>query len=156
MNTSTGNLLIAIKAKFQHKDWTLARRRNAKAVYIAIASFADKAGEAWPSHESIGSRMFLSRRNVIRALQDLIDKEYITVEDRVGTSCMYTWHNREGIVLDKKTEEFAASVDKYKPPRRLEKEVGRGSAGPVPTRTRTILEDLLDTSWADNIGDSHD
>lgn len=155
MNTSTGNLLIALKATFKHEDWSLARRRNAKLVYIAIATYADDKGKAWPSYETIAEKFFLSRRNVHRALKDLIDKEYLSEVSSKKTSNVYIWHNREHIVLDKPTEAFAASVDKYKPPRRLEKEVGAGSAGPVPTRTRTILEDLLDTSWADK-GANHD
>lgn len=156
MNTSTGNLIIATKAEFLIKDWTPAQRRNAKLVYVAIASFANNDGTAWPSYEAIADRSLLSRKNVYLALTDLIDQEYITQETRANRSNLYTWHNREHIKLDKETEDFAASVTRYKPPKRLEKEVGAGSAGPIPTRTRTILEDLLDTSWADNIGDSHD
>lgn len=44
---------------------------RAKLVYVALMSFADRAGHAWPSIQEISRRASLSKRTVYRALAEL-------------------------------------------------------------------------------------
>lgn len=55
-----------------------------KAVLIALADHADNTGVCWPGHDGIAEKCEVSRRTVIRQIEQLARDGLITVEHRRG------------------------------------------------------------------------
>ena len=58
-------------------------------VLVALSEWADDDGLCWPSHDSIAKRARVSRRQVIRLLQSLVNRGLIEVDERRQRSNTY-------------------------------------------------------------------
>lgn len=58
-------------------------------VLVALAEWANDEDECWPSHDSIAKRARVSRRQVIRLLQSLVNRGLIEVDQRRQYSNKY-------------------------------------------------------------------
>ena len=58
-------------------------------VLVALAEWADDEGLCWPSHDSIAKRARVSRRQVIRLVQSLVNRGLVEVDERRQRSNTY-------------------------------------------------------------------
>jgi len=56
--------------------------KTAKLVLVSLADFCDENGECWPSQKRLAQRAECSVRSVQRALQKLVDDEFISIGRR--------------------------------------------------------------------------
>lgn len=77
----------------EHVQFALDQATNVSGsellVLISLAEWADADGKCWPSHESIAKRARVSRRQVIRLVQSLIQKGWISQDQRRQYSNIY-------------------------------------------------------------------
>ena len=93
------------------KAWLAPMKGSVKLVYLALADSADEDGVCFPSYEYLAYKCGISKSTVIRAVNNLVRRKFLTVENRDNTSNLFTLAE----ISDEWLEKFKWKNRKRKP-----------------------------------------